>query len=268
MTPHDQQQFANRKLFTCRDVSVAIDGKELLSVDRLSFESKVVTGLIGHNGSGKSTLLKLLSGQMQVSSGEILFSGKTLQSWDKRAFARSLAYLPQDPPPTRGLLVRELVALGRYPWHGAFGRFGKTDAEKTEGAMRLTDILHLSERLVDTLSGGERQRTWIAMMVAQDAKCLLLDEPISALDVAHQIEVLDLLKDLSRTRDLAVIVVLHDINMAARYCDRMIALKQGTCIADAEPSALLETSVLREVYGIPMSVVPHPGGQGVLAYVD
>ncbi len=254
--------------FSCRNITVEIGNKLLLSLDELAFDAAHITGLIGHNGSGKSTLLKLLAGQMAATSGEINYAGLRLDKWGKRDLARSIAYLPQTPPPTRGLLVRELVALGRYPWHGAFGRFSEADADKTDEAMRLTDIAHLADRLVDTLSGGERQRSWIAMMVAQDAKCLLLDEPTSALDVSHQVEVLDLIRELSRARGLAAIVVLHDINMAARYCDRLIALKNGKCVADNDPHVLLQPSVLEDVYGIPMSVIPHPNGSGVLAYVD
>ncbi|MES0884862.1 ATP-binding cassette domain-containing protein [Roseibium sp. SCP14] len=262
------QDTKSKSLFSCRKASVEIDGKRLLSVDGLDFSPAQVTGLIGHNGSGKSTLLKLLAGQMPSSTGEVLFSEKPVLAWERRALARSIAYLAQDPPPTKGLLVRELVALGRYPWHGAFGRFSETDAAKTEEALQLTDMSHLADRLVDTLSGGERQRAWIAMMVAQDARCLLLDEPISALDIAHQVEVLELLKTLSHSRGLAVIVVLHDINMAARYCDRLIALKNGECVANADPESLLNSQVLKSVFGIAMNVVPHPAGQGVLAYVD
>ncbi|WP_153771100.1 ATP-binding cassette domain-containing protein [Labrenzia sp. CE80] len=254
--------------FSCRNIAVEIGSKLLLSIEDLAFDAAHITGLIGHNGSGKSTLLKLLAGQMTSTSGEIKYAGQRLDEWSRRELARSIAYLPQTPPATRGLLVRELVALGRYPWHGAFGRFSKTDADKTAEAMRLTDITHLADRLVDTLSGGERQRAWIAMMVAQDAKCLLLDEPTSALDVSHQVEVLDLIRELSHARGLAAIVVLHDINMAARYCDRLIALKDGRCVADDRPEALLRPSILQDVYGISMNVMPHPGGNGVLAYVD
>ncbi len=122
-----------------------------------------------------------------------------------------------------GLLVKELVALGRYPWHGALGRFSKTDREKVDEAMTLTDVVGMADRLVETLSGGERQRVWLAMLVAQDAECLLLDEPISALDIAHQIEVLSLVQGLSHTRGLGVLLVLHDVNMAVRFCDEIIA---------------------------------------------
>jgi iron complex transport system ATP-binding protein len=264
----NRQDTVAEPLFSCRKACVEIDGKRLLSVDDLDFSPGAVTGLIGHNGSGKSTLLKLLAGQMEASSGEVLYSGKSVLTWERRELARSIAYLAQDPPPTRGLLVRELVALGRYPWHGAFGRFSETDEAKTEEALQLTDMSRLADRLVDTLSGGERQRAWIAMMVAQDAGCLLLDEPISALDIAHQVEVLELLQNLSHSRGLAVIVVLHDINMAARFCDRLIALKNGECVANADPEGLLNAQMLKNVFGIAMNVVPHPSGQGVLAYVD
>ncbi|MCV0427852.1 MAG: ATP-binding cassette domain-containing protein [Roseibium sp.] len=264
----DPEEHPDGTLFSCRNLSVKIEGKLLLSIEELKFRSSLVTGLIGHNGSGKSTLLKLLARQMSASSGDVFFGDKSLQEWDRREFARSVAYLAQDTPPTRGLLVRELVALGRYPWHGAFGRYSETDADKTEDAMKLTDILHLADRLVDTLSGGERQRAWIAMMVAQDARCLLLDEPISALDIAHQVEILDLLRNLSQTRGLTVVVVLHDLNMAARYCDRLVALKNGHCVASASPAELMQAPVLKDVFGISMSVVPHPAEQGVLAYVD
>ena len=269
MPENTQNPGIDRKagLYSCRNARVEAGGQVLLSLDSLDFKAKRMTALVGQNGSGKSTLLKLLAGQLTPDSGDVVFDGQSLEKWERRALARSVAFLPQELPATRGLLVRELVAMGRYPWHGAFGRFSEQDGEKTEEAMRLTDVTHLADRLVDTLSGGERQRAWIAMMVAQDAKCLLLDEPISALDVAHQVEVLELVRDLCHARDLAVIVVLHDINMAARYCDRMIALKGGQCVADDEPEALLQADVLERVFGVQMNVIAHPDGHGVLAYV-
>lgn len=263
----DPQSVDPSALFSCRDLCVEIDGKPLLTAPALNLEASRITGLIGHNGSGKSTLLKVLAGQIKA-TGFIRFQGRGLHQWGRRTLARSIAYLPQDPPATRGLLVRELVALGRYPWHGVFGRFSSRDADKTREAMELTGVAPLAERLVDTLSGGERQRAWIAMMVAQDAQCLLLDEPISALDIAHQIEVLDLLRDLCRTQDVSVVLVLHDINMAARYCDRLIALKNGRCAVQGPTQDLMTGPVLKDVFGVPMTVAPHPGGQGVLAYVD
>ena len=254
-------------IYAATDVEVAIGSKPLLSFRDFSVEAGEVTGLIGHNGSGKSTLLKLLARQIRPSAGTVLYEGKPLDSWNERSFARSVAYLPQETPPAQGLLVGELVALGRYPWHGAFGRFSGADSSKTDQAVRLTDLVHLKDRLVETLSGGERQRAWLAMMVAQDARCLLLDEPISALDIAHQVEVLSLVQDLSRRKGLAVVLVLHDINMAARFCDRLVALKAGRLAADGTPQELLQPSLLRDIFGVEMSVIPHPYGKGPLAYV-
>jgi iron complex transport system ATP-binding protein len=188
----------------------------------------------------------------------IRFEGRALSAWSDRDYARKVAYLPQQTPPAAGMLVRELVALGRYPWHGALGRFSEIDRKKVESAMALTHIEPFADRLVDTLSGGERQRAWIAMLVAQDAECLLLDEPTSALDIAHQIEVLSLVKQLARERNLGVVVVLHDVNMAARFCDEIIALHSGKLIARGKPEKIMTPAELETIYGIPMGVMPSP----------
>lgn len=181
--------------------------------------------MIGHNGSGKSTLLKMLGRHQPPSSGQVVLNDMPLAQWDSKAFAREVAYLPQQLPAAEGMTVRELVAIGRYPWHGALGRFRQEDRQQVEEAIALVDLKPLANRLVDSLSGGERQRAWLAMMVAQNSRCLLLDEPTSALDIAHQVEVLGLIQRLSHERGLTVIAVLHDINMAARYCDHLVALR-------------------------------------------
>jgi iron complex transport system ATP-binding protein len=157
----------------------------------------------------------MLGRHQPPSEGDILLDGQPLESWSSKAFARKVAYLPQQLPQAEGMTVRELVAIGRYPWHGALGRFGVADREKVEEAIALVGLKPLAHRLVDSLSGGERQRAWIAMLVAQDSRCLLLDEPTSALDIAHQVDVLALVHRLSQQRGLTVIAVLHDINMAA-----------------------------------------------------
>lgn len=170
---------AGEPLFELDSVAFAIPERVLLEPLTLTLPARRVVGLIGHNGSGKSTLVKLLARQQPTSFGVIRFEGRALKQWGDRAFARKVAYLPQTTPPASGMLVKELVALGRYPWHGALGHFGQVDRDKVEEAIALTDIASLADRLVDTLSGGERQRVWLAMLVAQDAECLLLDEPIS-----------------------------------------------------------------------------------------
>lgn len=194
------QEYTNHSdtTFALRNISFRVPGRTLLHPLSLTFPAGKVTGLIGHNGSGKSTLLKMLGRHQPPTEGEILLDTQPLESWSSKAFARKVAYLPQQLPPAEGLTVRELVAIGRYPWHGALGRFGAADREKVEEAISLVGLKPLAHRLVDSLSGGERQRAWIAMLVAQDSRCLLLDEPTSALDIAHQVDVLALVHRLSQ----------------------------------------------------------------------
>ncbi len=258
---------AHEPLFALSDVTFRISGRTLLEPLTLTLPAGRMIGLIGHNGSGKSTLLKLLARQQAPSGGTIRFAGTALPDWKDRAFARQVAYLPQHTPPASGMVTRELVALGRYPWHGALGRFGPADRQAVEDAIHLTDIAPLGDRLVDTLSGGERQRAWLAMLVAQNARCLLLDEPISALDIAHQVEVLSLVHRLCRDNGLCVVVVLHDITMAARYCDDIIALHGGRLIARGAADSILAPETLERIYGLPMGVMPHPDGGPAIAYV-
>ncbi|MGS0897004.1 ATP-binding cassette domain-containing protein [Burkholderia stagnalis] len=249
---------AGSGVFVLRDVSFAIPARTLVSSLSLTLPARKVVGLIGHNGSGKSTLIKMLARQQAPTSGAIEFEGQPLEAWKLRAFSRKVAYLPQHPPAASGVLVKELVAYGRYPWHGALGRSGPEDREKVSEAMALTDVTRFAERFVDTLSGGERQRVWLAMLIAQDADYLLLDEPISALDVAHQVEVLSLVRRLSRDRGLGIIVVLHDVNMAANYCDEIVALQGGKLVAQGSPDEIMTADQLQSIYGIRMGVMAHP----------
>lgn len=253
--------------FALRDVTFRVPGRTLLHPLSLTFPAGKVTGLIGHNGSGKSTLLKMLGRHQPPAEGEILLDAQPLASWNSKSFARKVAYLPQQLPPAEGMTVRELVAIGRYPWHGALGRFGALDREKVEQAIALVGLKPLAGRLVDSLSGGERQRAWIAMLVAQDSRCLLLDEPTSALDIAHQVDVLALVHSLSQQRGLTVIAVLHDINMAARYCDYLVALRGGELIAQGEPAEIMRGETLEQIYGIPMGILPHPAGAAPVSFV-
>lgn len=255
-TPHAETTFALDR------VTFRVPGRTLLHPLSLTFPTGKVTGLIGHNGSGKSTLLKMLGRHQPPSAGEVLLDGQPLESWGSKAFARKVAYLPQQLPPAEGMTVRELVAIGRYPWHGALGRFGAADREKVEEAIALVGLKPLAHRLVDSLSGGERQRAWIAMLVAQDSRCLLLDEPTSALDIAHQVDVLALVHRLSQQRGLTVIAVLHDINMAARYCDYLVALRGGEMIAQGTPAELMRSDTLEQILRHPDGDPATPGRCG------
>ncbi|QGT78201.1 ATP-binding cassette domain-containing protein [Guyparkeria halophila] len=243
-------------------------GTRVLGPVDAAFAPGEVVGLIGHNGSGKSTLLKLLAGQQAPSSGTVRFEGVPVADWGARAFARRVAYLPQHPPATGHLTARELVGFGRYPWHGLLGRFTADDRRRVDTALRMTDTEAFADRAVDTLSGGERQRVWLAMLLAQESDFLLLDEPLSALDIAHQVEVLELIRRLSRELGLSVVIVLHDINMAARFCDQLVAMHGGGLLVRGTPGQLMDSATLRSIYGVSMQVLTPPGQSRPVAIVD
>ncbi|WP_106746449.1 ABC transporter ATP-binding protein [Yoonia maritima] len=247
-------------LYDIQNLSFTVPGRTLLDDVKLSVPAGKVTGLIGHNGSGKSTLLKLLARQITPTSGTIAFHGQALPDWNARKLARRLAYLPQHLPPAEGLLVRELAALGRYPWHGPLGRPGPEDQNAIDAAVTACGLDGLADRRVDTLSGGEAQRAWLAMLIAQEADCLLLDEPISALDIVHQVEVLNLVHKLSRDSGRSIIVVLHDLNMAARFCDHIVALRGGTVAMQGTPPDLMNPTQLQSIYGANMEVLSRADG--------
>jgi iron-chelate-transporting ATPase len=248
-------------------VGFEVSGSSILKGLTVAFPDHGVSGLVGRSGSGKSTLLKILARQQAATHGSVSFGGRPLDSWAEREFARKVAYLPQYTPLAAGLKVRELVALGRYPWHGALGRFGPADRNKVDEALTLTSTDSFADRFVDTLSGGERQRVWLAMLIAQDAKLLLLDEPISSLDVAQQVAVLKLVSRLSQERNAAVIIVIHEINMAARFCDQIVALKSGQMIAHGPAAEFMTPTRLAEIYDVAMGVITNPDTGGAIAYV-
>ncbi len=241
--------------------------KHILHGVDLSLNAGRVYGLVGQNGSGKSTLLKIIARQVEPTSGAITLQGRAVADWGGRAFAREIAYMPQFTPATDGMTVRELVALGRFPWHGTLGRFTQKDRDLVEDAISRTDLIKFSDSLVANMSGGERQRAWIAMMLAQNASCLLLDEPTSALDLAHQAGVLSLLRELSHERGLTIVVVLHDINLAARYCDEIVALNDGRISARGTPADIVQSDVLKSVFGVEMGVFPHPVSHEPVSYL-
>lgn len=252
-------------MFEVKGATFEINGKPILnSIDHNFHEGKIY-GLIGHNGSGKSTLIKLMAQQQPVSQGEIHFDQRPLSDWGNREFARQVAYLPQHLPSAESLTGRELIAFGRYPWHGLLGRHTRKDQDAVERAIALTHTEAFADRLVDTLSGGERQRVWLAMLLAQGSRFLLLDEPLAALDIAHQIEVLALIRKLCDGLNLGVIIVLHDINMASRYCNELMALHSGRLLAHGSPGDLMCCSTLEAIYGLPMQVMKHPNGEHNIA---
>ncbi|MDO4226169.1 ABC transporter ATP-binding protein [Neisseria sp.] len=244
-------------MFQLDKLSFSLPERTLLHDINLQFAPNRVYGLIGHNGSGKSTLLKLLTRQISPSVGSLLLDGRPAAAYSAREYARQVAYLPQHLPAATSLTARELVAMGRYAWSGLMGR-GADDQAAVEEAFALTHTERFAGQIVDTLSGGERSRIWLAMCLAQQSRFLLLDEPLAALDIAHQIEVMALVNSLSRRLNLGVVIVIHDINLAAQYCDELIALKQGRLLKQGRPSEIITAAVLKEIYSVDMNIIAHP----------
>ncbi|WEX08222.1 ATP-binding cassette domain-containing protein [Chelativorans sp. AA-79] len=255
-------------LYRLEGLGFSAGGRRIVGPLDAVFERGRIHGLIGPNGSGKSTLMRMLARQERPAFGRVLFEGDDVFSFSERSFARRVAYMTQFTPAAEGLTVEELVRLGRFPWHGAFGRFSETDAEKVEEALTAAGLANMRRRLVDSLSGGERQRAWLAMMIAQDAACLLLDEPTSALDIAHEVEMLSLVREMAASRGVTAIIVLHDINMAARMCDMVLALREGAIVAAGSPPEVMRGEVLARIYGIDMGVLAHPRTGMPIGYVE
>jgi iron complex transport system ATP-binding protein len=232
-----------------------------LSVDVAEGE---IVALVGPNGSGKSTLLRTLGRVLKPRAGIAYLDGRALRDWPTREIALRLALLPQGPTLANDLTVEELVRLGRSPHQGILGILSRADEDAVGSAIDETSIGHLIGRRVSALSGGERQRVWLAMALAQQPRVLLLDEPTTFLDLNHQLEVLDLIDSLNRQHDLTVVMVLHDLNQAARYANRIVVLQQGAIYADGTPVQVLTPDTLRDVFGVVGHVMPGPEGVGLV----
>lgn len=230
------------------------------AVDAVSLEIPAgsTTAVLGPNGSGKSTLLRLLLGVLTPAAGTVELDGRPLAAWGREALARAVGVVPQGEESVFPMTVRELVGMGRYPHLGAWRREGAADRHAVEEAMRRADVLRLATRPVGTLSGGERQRARVARALAQDAPTLALDEPTAALDVAHEMAIFELLRDLAGGGK-TVLLVTHSLNLAARYADRLVLLDRGRVAAEGAPAEVLTRATVERVYGWPVEVVPHPG---------
>jgi len=217
-----------------------------------------VTTIVGPNGCGKSTLLRTLARLLKPTSGQVLLDGEPITDVATREVSQRLALLPQSPIAPDGLLVRDLVGRGRHPHQRWFSQWSSTDEGVVEEAMRLTDTWELRDRAIDQLSGGQRQRAWIAMTLAQDTDLVLLDEPTTFLDLAHQVEVLDLVSRLNRERGRTVAMVLHDLNLAARYSDLVVVMKDGVVVTQGTPGEVFTTELLADVFGLRADVMADP----------
>ncbi|WP_184655777.1 ABC transporter ATP-binding protein [Rhizobium soli] len=217
-----------------------------------------ITVIVGPNACGKSTLLRAMSRLLSPREGQVLLDGKSIHRMSPRLLARTMGLLPQSPIAPEGIAVADLVSRGRHPHQNLFSRWTRKDDEAVDAALTATRTTELAERPVDELSGGQRQRVWIAMALAQETDILLLDEPTTFLDISHQIEVLDLLSDLNRERGTTVVMVLHDLNLAARYADHLVAIAKGRVHVSGSPEEVLTQENMRAVFGLESQIITDP----------
>jgi iron complex transport system ATP-binding protein len=243
---------------------LAYDRREVVHGVDLAVPSGRVTVVVGANGCGKSTLLRGLGRLLRPTAGRVTLGGQDVASMGPRRLAAVLGLLPQQPLAPEGITVADLVGRGRYPHQGAFRRWTSQDTEVVAQALAATGVHDLAHRRVEELSGGQRQRVWIAMVLAQQPEVLLLDEPTTFLDVAHQVEVLDLLAGLNRERGATVVMVLHDLNLAARYADHLVVMGEGRILREGDPAEVLTVDSVREAFGLASVVVPDPVTGGPL----
>jgi iron complex transport system ATP-binding protein len=243
---------------TVSGLSAGYGDSEILHGLDLAVPPGRITVIVGANACGKSTLLRTMSRLLSPREGQVLLDGKSIHRTPPRELARTLGLLPQSPIAPEGITVADLVSRGRHPHQSLFSRWSRKDDEAVDGALTATKTSELAERPVDELSGGQRQRVWIAMALAQQTDVLLLDEPTTFLDISHQVEVLDLLTDLNRSRGTTVIMVLHDLNLAARYADYLVAMTQGRVHVSGKPEDVLTEENVRQVFGLESRIVTDP----------
>jgi iron complex transport system ATP-binding protein len=238
-------------------LSLAYHNATIISELNVVVPQGQITALVGPNGCGKSTLLRGLSRLLKPKQGTVYLDGKAIHQMPTKQLATRIGVLPQSPTAPEGLTVHELVAQGRYPHQRWFQQWTEEDERIVAEALQITNMSDLSDRPLDTLSGGQRQRAWIAMALAQETEILLLDEPTTFLDLAYQIEVLDLLRELNE-EGRTIVMVLHDLNQACRYADYLVAMRDGAIIAEGLPKAVMTEAMVKEVFGLESRIVLDP----------
>ena len=224
----------------------------------LTIPTQAITAIIGPNGCGKSTLLKALARILIPEQGKVEVNEVDIHLQSTKEIARQIGLLPQSPRSPDGITVLDLIQRGRYPHQGIFRQWSREDEASVNNALSLTGLTNFSDKPIDELSGGQRQRVWIAMLLAQETPIMLLDEPTTHLDIAHQIEVLDLLKELTREHNRTIVMVLHDINLAVRYADNLIAMRDGKIKTFGEPHNVVTAQMMHEVFSIQAQILQDP----------
>ncbi|MCD9515601.1 Fe(3+) dicitrate ABC transporter ATP-binding protein FecE [Photobacterium carnosum] len=240
-----------------QNLSVGYGKQMIISNLSVSIPKGKITALIGPNGCGKSTLLKTLIRINKPMAGDVLFDNESLSTYSDKTLARSLSLLPQILVSPEGITVRKLVEYGRSPYISHWGRLGKDDQIIVKQAMHDTGILEYADQLVESLSGGQQQRAWIAMVIAQNTDIVMLDEPTTYLDMSHQVELMNLIRQMN-AKGKTVIVVLHDLNQACRYCDHLIVLEQGRLVTEGSPDEVLTETLLSHVFDLKAHVFCDP----------
>ena len=245
-------------VITVQGLTLGYDDRTVITDLDLEVPRGVTSVIVGANACGKSTLLRAMARLLSPRTGSVLLDGRAIAELPTREIARTLGLLPQTPVAPEGIAVADLVGRGRYPHQGWFRRWSTEDDDAVKSALAATDTLDLADRSVDELSGGQRQRVWIAMALAQQTDVLLLDEPTTFLDLSHQVEVLDLLTDLNRQRGTTIVMVLHDLNLAARYADRLIAMKGGAVHSEGAPLEVMTSEMVESVFGLRSRIIADP----------
>jgi len=249
---------ATPRALAAHRLELGYDGRVIVPGLDLELAPGRITAIVGANGSGKSTLLRGLARLLRPLAGSVTLDGHDVHGIPARRFARMLGILPQEPIAPEGVTVAELVMRGRHPHQGVFGARSADDEAVVAEALRLTDMLEFAGRRIGELSGGQRQRAWIALALAQNPDVLLLDEPTTFLDIAHQLEVLDLLAELNARLGTTVVMVLHDLNLAARYADELVVMTRGRVHAAGSPGDVITEDVLAEAFGLDARVIADP----------
>ena len=240
------------------DLSVGYDQKVIIPSMKVTIPKNKITTIIGPNGCGKSTLLKSLARVIPHQSGTIFINGKNMADLPTIEIARQMALLPQGPQAPAGLKVSDLVSYGRFPYQKGLGRLTAEDYAIIQKAMEETGITELKDRSIDQLSGGQRQRVWIAMCLAQDTPIILLDEPTTYLDISHQLEILELLEKLNREEHKTIALVIHDLNLAARFSDWMIVMRKGRVLQEGTAQTIMTSAVLKEAFSLDAFIEKDP----------